>query len=311
MRLISKALISIFMLCTFFDIMQAENVERGDVNFVIISDIGDFGGGDQKQVAKAFGDFTFDYSPHAIINLGDTFHYWGVQSVDDPGWQSNYESIYTAPAHHNLWYCILGNHDYQGNTQAMIDYTQRSRRWNMPARYYAKTFSHNNTSVKIIFIDSTPYLSRAQSQPEIYPDICQQDTAQQSQWLATQLSTDTSADWLIVAAHHPLYSSRSDSKHQRADMQAHIGTILAQHCPDIYISGDVHCFEHFRSLDNQTDYVTCTSGSNAFEVEEPSRDALFTSDASGFCSMSMSKKHIDVTMFDKNGNIIYQFRKTK
>ena len=34
------------------------------------------------------------------------------------------------------WYGVLGNHEYRGNTQAMMDYSEISRRWNMPDRYY-------------------------------------------------------------------------------------------------------------------------------------------------------------------------------
>lgn len=32
------------------------------------------------------------------------------------------------------WYPILGNHEYRGNTQAVIDYSKVSRRWVMNER---------------------------------------------------------------------------------------------------------------------------------------------------------------------------------
>lgn len=287
----------------------AQTPSRGDVNFIVLSDLGDFGGGDQKQVAAAAGDFAARFRPTAILNLGDTFHYYGVESVDDPGWQSNFESIYTAPALHNMWYCVLGNHDYQGNTQAEIDYTARSRRWNLPDRYYTKTFRGKDTSVEVIFIDTNPYLQRERTQPDRYPDASLQDTAAQSRWLADELA-HADADWVIVAAHHPVFSSRNDAVHQRADIRAHIEPILNARRPVLYISGDVHCFEHFRSKDGRTDYVTCTSGSNAYPVEA-APDALFADGHSGFASIFATKNAIEVTMYDKNGNTLYSFRKEK
>lgn len=301
---------AIILLSTIlFCFQQVCGHERGDVNFVVVSDIGDYGGGDQRAVAATVADFTASFAPHAILNLGDTFHWAGVQSADDPGWRSNFEDIYTAPSMHNLWYSALGNHDYQGSTQAMIDYSSRSRRWNMPSHYYKQTFSRRGTTVDVIFIDSTPYLRRAQSQPDVYPDACRQDTAAQTAWLARMLAEST-ADWTIVAAHHPVYSSRPDGAGQRADIQAHIEPVLSASRPDIYLNGDVHCFEHFRSADGRTDYVTCTSGSHAYPVAA-APEALFADGSSGFLSISADKNGIDVTMYDTDGNEIYHFRKEK
>lgn len=290
-----------------FQLLAAQS--RGNLNFLVVSDLGNYGGGDQRQVAQTLGDFAGRWSPNAIINLGDTFHYWGVQSADDPGWNSNFETIYTSPALHNLWYCALGNHDYQGNTQALIDYTDKSRRWNMPSHYYAKTFKHGGTSVKIIFLDTTPFLRRAISQPEIYPDAMRQDTLAQIKWLRKELAV-ADADWVVVAAHHPLFSSRIDSAGQRADVNSHLGNALAQNRPDLYLSGDVHCFEHFRRPDDKTDYVTCTSGAQAYDVV-PSGDALFALGQSGFMSLAFGKKSLTVVMYDKDGKVLYEFTKTK
>lgn len=313
MRPYSKyAFLVVALLCTLA--VRSEELPRSDVNFIIVSDLGAFGGTDQKDVAATLGDVAEEYHPHAILNLGDTFHFWGVQSVDDPGWQSNFESIYTNPWLHSLWFCALGNHDYQGNTQALIDYSDRSRRWNMPARYYTKTFKSRGTEVEVIVLDTTPFLRRATTQPDIYPDACQQDTAAQTAWLEQQLASST-ADWVIVAAHHPVYSSRPDGSGQRADIQSHIAPILLRHRPDFYISGDVHCFEHFVSDSTATtpaiDFVTCTSGSEAYPVPDPAKDALFTSGLSGFMTMAVGKDSATVTMLDKKGRTIYSYTKTK
>lgn len=288
---------------------SADYPARGKVNFLIVSDLGDYGGGEQIPLAETLGEFAADFRPNAILNMGDTFHWWGVQSVDDPGWNSNFEAIYTAPALHNLWYSALGNHDYQGNSQALIDYTNKSRRWNLPARYYKQSFKRGDTSVDVLFIDSTPYLRRARTQPDVYPDACLQDTAAQSRWLAAQLDSCT-ADWVIVAAHHPVYSSRRDAAFQRADIQAHIEPILAANRPDIYLNGDVHCFEHFRSADGVTDYVTCTSGSNAYPVEL-GPDALFASGGSGFITFAIDHDTMTITMYDIKANPIYTYKKQK
>ncbi len=282
---------------------------RGALNFLVVSDLGNYGGGDQRLVAETLGDFASRWSPNAILNLGDTFHYWGVQSVDDYGWISNFESIYSSPSLHNLWYCALGNHDYQGNTQALIDYTDISRRWNMPSHYYSKSFKRGDTSVKVIFLDTTPFLRRAVSQPDIYPDAIRQDTVAQIKWLREELS-DKTHDWVVVAAHHPLFSSREDTSGQRFDVNTHLGMALSENRPDLYISGDVHCFEHFRREGDKTDYVTCSSGAQAYVVV-PSQDAIFANGHPGFMSLSFDKSSLSVVMYDRDGKKLYEFSKTK
>ena len=47
---------------------------------------------------------------------------------------TNYELVYSHPELMIPWYPILGNHEYRGNTQAVLDYSQVCARWEMPAR---------------------------------------------------------------------------------------------------------------------------------------------------------------------------------
>lgn len=289
----------------------AEDLPRGSVNFMVVSDLGAFGGADQKDVAATMGELATVWHPTAILNLGDTFHFWGVESIDDPGWQSNFEDIYTSPWLHSLWYSALGNHDYQGNTQALVDYSAKSRRWNMPSRYYSKTFKAGDVSVEVVFLDSTPFLRRACSQPDIYPDACRQDTTAQLRWLDETLAA-SKADWVIVAAHHPLLSSRPDGAGQRSDLQTYVGPIVARYAPDFYLAGDVHCFEHFKEPHaGATDLVTCTSGSQAYPVLSPAPEAIFTSGLPGMIAMAVDKDEATVVMLDKAGNELYRFSKRK
>lgn len=282
---------------------------RADVNFLVVSDLGNYGGDDQPLVAESMGNFAHKFKPTAILNLGDTFHYWGVQSIDDPSWNNNFESIYSHPALYNLWYSVLGNHDYQGNSQALIDYTEKSRRWNLPDRYYTKKFKEGDTSVEIIFLDTTPMLRRARNNPDKYPDAQLQDTTAQIQWLRRALA-QADADWVIVAAHHPLFSERDDTSLQRADINSHLGLALASRRPDFYINGDLHGFEHIKRPGDTTDYVTCTSGSRAFDIPQ-GENTKYSSGFPGFISMTFDKNSATVIMYGRDGSELYRFTKEK
>ena len=108
---------------------------KADVNLFDASDLGRNGYYQQRPIADLVGNMAEEIGPECVLAVGDVHHFNGVASVDDPLWTSNYESIYTHPELMIDWLPVLGNHEYRGNTQAVLDYAQRSRRWVMPARY--------------------------------------------------------------------------------------------------------------------------------------------------------------------------------
>lgn len=114
----------------------AEGTYDGELNILMLSDAGRNGSYDQRLIGEWMGVYADLLGPEFVISCGDLFHYEGIQSTSDPLLWSNFESIYTHGELQCPWYGVLGNHEYRGNTQAMIDYSQVSRRWNMPARYY-------------------------------------------------------------------------------------------------------------------------------------------------------------------------------
>ena len=43
--------------------------------------------------------------------------------------QETFERVYNASSLHNPWYFVAGNHDWNGNVSAEIEYTNVSKRW--------------------------------------------------------------------------------------------------------------------------------------------------------------------------------------
>lgn len=107
--------------------------------FMIASDLGRNGSYDQRPVAEMMGEVAAITGVEFIAALGDVHHLWGVRSVQDPLWLTNFEWTYKHPELMIPWHPVLGNHEYRGNTQAVLDYGTVSRRWEMPGRYYAMT----------------------------------------------------------------------------------------------------------------------------------------------------------------------------
>ena len=107
----------------------------GDVRLMIGNDLGRNGYYEQKPIAELMGKVAEAVGPDAFLALGDTHHYLGIGSVNDPLWMTNYELIYSHPELQIEWCPILGNHEYRGNTQAVIDYSGVSRRWRKQVDY--------------------------------------------------------------------------------------------------------------------------------------------------------------------------------
>lgn len=282
---------------------------KGKINLMIVSDLGRNGYHDQKPVARMMGEFADQTGPDAILDLGDTHHYQGIESVDDPLWMTNYELIYSHPELQVEWYPVLGNHEYRGNTQAVIDYSAKSRRWTMPDRYYTRTFKDGDISIKVVFIDTTPLIDKYREKSETYPDAVKQDMEKQLQWLDKTLD-DASEDWIVVVGHHPIYAFTDKEDSERNDMRKRVDGILRKHKVDMYICGHIHDFQHIRLKDSDIDYIVNTSGSQS-RKPQPTVGTVFCSDATGFSHLGVSKNSLIHYMIDKDGNVLHKTERRK
>lgn len=197
------------------------------------------------------------------------------------------------------WFLVLGNHEYRGNTQAVLDYTNVSRRWSMTARYYTKTFEEKGTTIRIIWLDTAPLIDKYRKENNKYPDACKQDVNKQLSWLESVLA-NAKEDWVIVAGHHPIHAYTPKDESERQDMQKRVDTILRKHNVDMYICGHIHNFQHIRVAGSNIDYVVNSAGSLARKVA-PIEGTKFCSPEPGFSVCSIDKKELNLRMIDKKG----------
>jgi len=280
------------------------------LNFYLANDLGRNGYYDQKPIAELMGKMAEAIDIEFVVAAGDVHHFEGVRSVHDPLWMTNYELIYSHPDLMLPWYPILGNHEYRGNTQAVIDYSGISARWQMPARYYTKVMEEDGATIRLVMIDTPPLLDKYRKDTEKYPDASKQDIDKQLVWLDSVL-TSAKEDWVIVVGHHPIYADTDKNESERADMQKRVDSILRKHGNvDMYVCGHIHNFQHIRKPDSQIDYVVNTSGSLAREVK-PIDGTQFCSNATGFSLITVDKKELCLYMMDKEGKVLHTVRRTK
>jgi len=312
MKLNAKKLF--FMLILFFlnsiglsVLAQPVVVDKTAYNFYVVSDIGRNGYYKQKAVAEAMGNLTETVHPKFIIASGDTFHYNGVRSTSDPLWMTNFESIYSHPELLIDWYPLFGNHEYRGNTQAMIDYSKISRRWNMPAHYYTFTKKiDKENSVRFVCLDTPPFLKEYQLLPDQFPDIAKQDTRKQLVWMDSVL-TVSHEKWVIVVGHHPIYSV--DTRHGNTqELIEQLDPILRKHHVDFYFAGHIHCAQHIQK--NGIDYIVSASGSLGAPATSGT-DSKYVNSAEGFTICSVKSGTFEFIFVNEKGEELYRYKKTK
>ena len=278
-------------------------------NIYMANDLGRNGYYDQKPIAELMGVMAEEVGPEFVIAAGDVHHFEGVQSVDDPLWMTNYELIYAHPELMIDWFPICGNHEYRGNTQAVIDYSRVSRRWEMPARYYTKAFEEEGTTVRIVWIDTTPLIDKYRQENDQYPDACLQDIGTQLEWLDATLAA-AKEDWVIVVGHHPIYAETSKDDIERQNLQQRVDTILRKHRVDMYLNGHIHNFQHIRVPGSDIDYITNSAGSLSRQVK-PIEGTVFCSSEPGFSIISATPKTLELRMIDKHGQVLHTVTRTK
>ena len=290
--------------------MKDFSVFDNKFNFYVVNDIGRNGYYDQKTIAELMGTMAEQGAdPEFVAAIGDVHHFNGVQSTADPLSTTNNQLIYSHPELKLDWLPILGNHEYRGNTQACIDYSDVSRRWEMRARYYTKVFEMDGMTLRMIWTDTTPMMAKYRKASDVYPDAVKQDYQKQLAWLDSVL-TASREDWVIVMGHHPVYAETGKDGSERADMQATIGKVIAAHKVDMYINGHIHNFQHIRPAGSYTDFITNSAGALSRKVK-PIEGTVFCSGETGFSIVSADKTSLVLRMIDKNGNVIHTVSRTK
>ena len=279
-------------------------------NFIIANDLGRNGYYDQKPVAEMMGVVATITGPDFVATLGDVHHFNGVESVNDPLWQTNFEWIYKHPKLMIPWYPVLGNHEYRGNTQAVLDYSKTSRRWEFHDRYYAKTKSiSKNVDVLMVFIDTPTLIDKYRKNPKTFPDAEKQSMEKQLGWIDSTLSV-SDAGWKIVMGHHPVYAGTYKSKSERTDLQTRLKPILDKYKVDFSVCGHIHNFQHVRVTNSDVDYFVNSSASLTRKVDDFD-GTLFGSTDSGFSICTVRETELIMTFVNKEGEIIYQYIRRK
>jgi acid phosphatase len=257
--------------------------------------VGDTGMGDRNQikVADAMASVAEKSRVPFILLLGDNFYPRGVKSTEDPEWRKKFEDIYHHPSLNIPFYAVLGNHDYGGKPKAQILYTETSKRWRMPDRYYSfKRKVGDSTEIEFFAIDTSAMLRKKDNR--------------QISWLKEALK-NSRAPWKIVYGHHPIYSYGRHGSSNKIRNQ--IEFLFAKHKVSLYLAGHNHCLEALKPRKGVY-YIVSGAGASPKPVKKR-RTTLFAKSKLGFALLCASKKEIDVQFIDKKERLLFNYQIAK
>ncbi|QQU02774.1 metallophosphoesterase [Myroides odoratus] len=275
--------------------------QEDSFNFLVLGDFGRVGDYYQKEVAREMGNAMVVLDGEFVVSVGDNFYPNGVASTQDYHWTSSFEQVYTNPSLYADWYVALGNHDYLGNVQAQVDYTKISRRWNMPDRYYSKTFKlENGKKLLLVVMDTNPFIDNYRKSSK-YGDLKEQDTEKQMQWLEQTLGqADADVQWKIVVGHHPMYSGgkRKVNKDTQG-FEQQFAAFFDRHQVDAYICGHEHDLQIIKPKNR---YTTQFLSGAASEVRPSGtmEHTVFAAAEPGFMAFSILNTSLTVQVVKAN-----------
>jgi hypothetical protein len=216
------------------------------------------------------------------ITLGDNFYNAGMKSVADRKWELLWERPFGRIG--IPFYATLGNHDYRGNPQAQVDYTQRSRTWRMPARYY--TFAAG--PVRFVALDTEEW------------------SAAQAAWLREQLARP--ARFRVVYGHHPVLSyGHHGADAKTRNIRAALLPLLRGGRADLYLAGHDHDLQHLKLAG--IDLVVCGGGGANTRDTRRGPETLFARSAHGFCELEAEAQHLVLRIRGVDGRTYTEFRR--
>mmetsp|Transcript_23959 Transcript_23959/g.40750 ORF Transcript_23959/g.40750 Transcript_23959/m.40750 type:complete len:345 (+) Transcript_23959:19-1053(+) len=320
-------------LAALFGLLQWSEVSAGsgDINLMVV---GDWGGvpfppystPGQRAVAASMGRVATDISASAVLALGDNFYFDGIRTdATNYRFENTWNSVYSDPSLQVPWYLIAGNHDHYGNVTAQLEFTDVSERWNFPALYHQKSFASDDSllTLDVVFIDTVDLAGASmitdENDPRYYDKLPYRPkaaAATQWDWIEEQLKAST-ADFLIVAGHYPMYSVCEHGA--TSNLIENLRPLLIQYGAH-YMAGHDHCMVSTTDENNLLYIVTgagntcCTKADRYDEVPPDYLDWYVSREnkpktnprlIGGFSSLTATKDGVKIMFYDQEGNELY------
>ena len=210
------------------DIVPVEITQFREDHLQLIA-IGDTGTGneDQFEVAQGMAKVCNESGCDLVLLLGDNFYPNGVNSIEDPQFNTKFEQVYQ-----NLnmpFYAVLGNHDVKQDVLSQLIYSLKSSIWHMPNYEY----SFKTVDARFFGLNTNCPFSSERLRKKLNQDDAELEANAEKR------------PWTIAFGHHSIYSNGT---HGDVDLltRSYWNWFLEGRV-DLYLAGHNHNLAHLQS----------------------------------------------------------------
>ena len=279
----------------------------------------------QSQVAQGMQQYVKarKLRPDALFLLGDSWYGDLPGGSQSPRWQSQFEQMYPAELFPGPAYTMLGNHDYQmlppevNKVEAELEYARVGRgsdgnptRWTLPARWYSFDFPAHAPLMHCIVLDSNMPAADGKLQHGTNFTLTPEQQSEQLHWLETQLQRPRTAPFLVVMAHHPVYSNGPHGDHPV--LVRDWDPLFRKYSVDFYMAGHDHDLQVLQFEDHPTTHFLSGGGGAdlyVLKIDDFQRGP-YAQEIHGFSHLSVSQHELQLRHLDSDGRFLFGIGKT-
>lgn len=284
--------------------------------------IGDWGYDDdhaaQSSVAAGMRQYVQKHGikAQALLMLGDNWYGELAGGVHSPRWQRQFEEMYPASVFACPVYAVAGNHDYQrwpeSKVAAELEYARAGgTRWTMPSLWYRFEFPAKHPLITFLALDSNmPFADGTTNRGRDFTLTAQQQ-ADQLAWLETELMRPRTTPFLVVMAHHPVYSNGPHGDH--AVLIRDWDPLFRKYKVDLYLAGHDHDLQHLEFEQHPTSFfLSGGGGADLYNLKiDPAKRGPYAQKVYGFSHLSVTPKQLTLRHLNSNGQVLHAFTKSR
>lgn len=277
---------------------------------------GDFS--DQATVAQGMQTYVAQtgITTEGLLMLGDNFYGEFDGGVTCPRWQTQFEQMYPKTAFNCPAYAVPGNHDYESRPDLKygveLAYAQiGTSRWTMPSQWYRFTWPQSNPIITFLALDSNMPFSDGSTQNGAFSTMTNDQRLAQLAWLQAEFEKPLTTPFLVVMAHHPIYS---DGPHgDNATLIADWDLLFRKYGVHLYLAGHDHDLQHLELVAHPTSFFLSGGGGAGLYnlVIDPSVRGPWAQPVHGFSHIEASPDALTLRHLDGAGNILHAFKKAR
>ena len=291
----------------------APALDASGAHLLMIGDWGrDTSQAGQRAVAAAMIRYAPAIQPQALLLLGDSWYGELAGGVNSPRWKWQFEDMYPANVLPGPAYSVLGNHDYQRWPTSKVDdelaYARAGKsRFTMPAKWYAFDFPAHDPLITFLALDSNMPHPGARFDTGRDFTLTDAERVEQLAWLQAQLERPRTTPFLVVIAHHPVYSDGPHGDH--ATLIRDWDPLLRQHKVPLYLAGHDHDLQHLEFAGHPTSFfLSGGGGADLYDLKIQASDrGPYAEKVFGFSHLAVTRNLLTLRHLDVEGRVLHSF----